>query len=165
MRIGQRVALRRCQRAGVIGVERQVEPAMAADRHGPVLARRGRAAELHTRAAGQRRAEQRVFAVDSLMAHPRNLFCQTLDQPIVYVGAYDLVHAAARRILDPDLAGAVDEDLGHRVAFEPFAERREIGIEINAALAVQVDWWRVLFRMVVRMEGMDIGAHVGSVLS
>ncbi len=29
--------------------------------------------------------------------------------------------------------GQVDDDLGHRVARQPFGERREVGVEIDAA--------------------------------
>ena len=51
--IGQVALLFAHQRAGIIGIERQVEPAVATDRHHPVPAARRRAAELHPRAVGQ----------------------------------------------------------------------------------------------------------------
>ena len=85
------------QRAGVVGVERQVEPAVAADRHRPVLARRGRAAELDARAVGQGRAEQRVLAVDALVADARDLLGEPLDQLVVDLGRLDPLHAGAAR--------------------------------------------------------------------
>ena len=84
---GMSASLRLRQRAGIIGVERQVEPAVAADRHGPVLARGGRAAELDARAVGQGRAEQRMLAVDALVADARDLFGEALDQPVVDLAA------------------------------------------------------------------------------
>ena len=84
---GMSASRARLQRAGVVGVERQVEPAVAADRHRPVLARRRRAAELDARAVGQRRAEQRVLAVDALVADAGDLLGEALDQLVVDLAA------------------------------------------------------------------------------
>ncbi len=64
-------------------------------------------------------------------------------------------------ILDPHLARPIDEDFGHRVAIEPLPERREIGVEIDAALARDG-----LQRLALaRLEGVDIRAHLLAQLS
>ena len=101
---------------------------MAADRHGPVLARRGRTAELDARATGQRRAEQGVFAVDSLVTDAGDLFGEALDQPVVDVGANDALHAPDTGIFYPNLARTVHKDSGYRIPFKPFPERRKVSI-------------------------------------
>ena len=159
LRIGHGPPLRRCERSRVVSIERKVEAAVAADRHRPVLARRGRTAELDTRAAGQSRTEQRVFAVDPLVTDAGDLFGKALDQPVVDVGANDALHAPDTGIFHPNLARAVHQDFGYRIPFKPFPERRKVSVEIDAPFPVQIDGWRVVFRVVVRMEGMDIGAH------
>ena len=69
-----------------------------------------------------------MLAVDALVADPRNLFGQALDQPVIDMRRLDALHARRGSILDPDFAGTVDEDFRHRVAVEPFTERLEIGL-------------------------------------
>ena len=64
-----------------------------------------------------------MFAIDALVTDPRNLFGQTLYQPVVNVRRVNLLHARSGCILDPDFAGTVDHDLGHRIAFQPLLER------------------------------------------
>jgi len=150
------VLVRGAQRAGVVGVERQVEPAVAADRHGPVLARRRRAAELDARAVGQRRAEQRVLAVDALVADAGDLLGEALDQLVVDLRRGDPPHSRLLGVLDPDLARAVDDDLGHRVAVEPLAERREVGVEVDAPARRER---QVLGVVWTGGELVDLGAH------
>ena len=39
-------------------------------------------------------------------------------------GRDDAPHSVVLGVLDPQLAGAVDDDLGHRVALEPLTKRR-----------------------------------------
>ena len=73
LRIGHVHRLLAFERACVIGVEREVQPPVAADGHHPVLAARRRPAELDSRTVGQSRAEQRMLAVDTLVADPRDL--------------------------------------------------------------------------------------------
>ena len=88
-----------------------------------------------------------------------DLLGQALDQPVVDVGANDALHAPDTGIFHPNLARAVHQDFGYRIPFKPFPERRKVSVEIDAPFPVQIDGRRVLFRVVVRMEGMDIGAH------
>jgi len=51
----------------------RVEAPMAPDCHHPMVPCRRRTAELHPSAIGQRCGEQRVLAVDALVAHSRDL--------------------------------------------------------------------------------------------
>ena len=156
LRVGHGALRRRAQRPAIIGVERQVEPAVAADRHRPVAARGRRAAELHARSIRQGRAQKRVFAVDPLMADARDLFGEALDQPIVDLGNAMALHPRLRAVLNPHLARPVDEDFGDGVAVQPFAKRGEIGVEIDAALTDHGGGISVLG---LALERVDLGAH------
>lgn len=112
-----------------------------------------------TRAIGQSSAKKRMLAIDTLMTYPGDLFGEALDQAVIDVGTNDFLHPARSRVLDPDFSGAVDEDFGNSVAFQPFRERAEISLQIDAALALKVDIGCVPFRMFVRQERMDIGSQ------
>ena len=74
-----------------------------------------------------------------------------LDQPIVDLGRIDALHAAVRRVFDPHLARAVDDDLSHRVARQPVRKRGEVGVEIDAPLARRGGGAR---------QRMDLGRHL-----
>src|SRR5690606_39406349 len=56
-----------------------------------------------------------------------------LPDALPIFGRLDALHRGLRGIFDPDFPGAVDQYLGHGVARQPFAERGEIGVEIDAA--------------------------------
>src|SRR5690606_26329054 len=71
---------------------------------------------------------------DALVADARDLLGEALEQPVVDGGQGDALHAGFFGVLDPQLAGAVDQDLGDAFAFEPGLERGEIGVEIDAAV-------------------------------
>src|SRR5690606_38507593 len=102
-------------------------------------------------------AEQRVFAVDALMADTSDLLGKALDQPVVDLDGLDALHSGMGGVLHPDLAGAVDEDLGNGVTPEPFAERLQVGIEIGAA--ARCDGRRLHARQLVNLRAHSRGAR------
>ena len=74
-----------------------------------------------------------MVAMDALVADPRDLFGQALEQLVVHRRHRHALHAAAFRVLDPHFAGSVDQDLGHRLALQSRAKRRKVGVEVDAA--------------------------------
>jgi len=97
-----------------------------------------------------------MFAVDPLMADAGDLFGEALNQAIVDLGNAMALHSRLRAVFHPHLARPVDEDFGDGVAVQPFAERGEIGVEIDAALADDGGGIAILG---LALEGVDLGAH------
>ena len=74
-----------------------------------------------------------MLAVNTLMADPRDLLGQPLEQLVVQSIEPDSLHARLAGILDPKLTRPVDDDLCYRLTLKPWSQRRKVGIEVNAA--------------------------------
>ena len=124
-------ALRLGERAGRdIIVERQVGRDVLADRQRQRPARRGRCDDLDARTVGQSRRQQRMLAADPLVRQRGDLPREPIERRRIERGGIVALDRAADR-LHPDLAGAVDVDVGDVVARQHRAERREIAFEID----------------------------------